>query len=190
MRLLLISDLHANQEAFEAVMNAAPEHDLVANLGDVVGYNGSPNEVCERAIALGGTHRSRQSRPRLFRADGSQRLQSGGCHFCALDANHAESRAPAMAARLAQGPMRPEALPGIEFVHGAPEDEDEYLLNVYSAEESFRMPGQANVIFFGHTHLQGGFLETGGKIQQFVPDTTASRARWGLIWNCARELAT
>ena len=54
MRLLLISDLHANQEAFEAVMNAAPEHDLVANLGDVVGYNASPNEVCQRAIGLGG----------------------------------------------------------------------------------------------------------------------------------------
>ena len=48
MRLLLLSDIHANLEALEAVMAAAPAYDLVANLGDLVGYNASPNEVCER----------------------------------------------------------------------------------------------------------------------------------------------
>ena len=43
MRLLLLSDIHANLEAFEACMAAAPEYDRVVNLGDVVGYNASPN---------------------------------------------------------------------------------------------------------------------------------------------------
>ena len=41
-----------------------------------------------------------------------------------------------MAARIAARPDSPRALPGVEFVHGAPEDEDEYLLNTYGAEET------------------------------------------------------
>ena len=53
MRLLLLSDIHANLEALEACLAAAPAHDRVVNLGDVVGYNASPNEVCERVIAMG-----------------------------------------------------------------------------------------------------------------------------------------
>src|SRR5450755_3500823 len=52
MRLLLISDIHANMEAFEACMAAAPAYDRVVNLGDVVGYNASPNEICARVIAM------------------------------------------------------------------------------------------------------------------------------------------
>jgi diadenosine tetraphosphatase ApaH/serine/threonine PP2A family protein phosphatase len=70
---------------------------------------------------------------------------------------------------LPKGPIRREALPGVEFVHGAPEDEDEYLLNEMGAEENFSMRGQADIIFFGHTHLQGGFLEEAGRARQFAP---------------------
>jgi hypothetical protein len=45
LRILLLSDIHANLEALEACLAAAPSFDLVANLGDVVGYGASPNEV-------------------------------------------------------------------------------------------------------------------------------------------------
>ncbi len=54
MRLLLLSDIHANLEAMEACLAAAPAYDMVVNLGDVVGYNASPNEVCERVRDMGG----------------------------------------------------------------------------------------------------------------------------------------
>jgi predicted phosphodiesterase len=37
MRILLVSDIHSNLEALEACLAAAPEHDRVFNLGDVVG---------------------------------------------------------------------------------------------------------------------------------------------------------
>jgi len=52
MRLGIFSDIHANLEALEACMAAAPPYDFVANLGDVVGYGGSPNEVIERSRDL------------------------------------------------------------------------------------------------------------------------------------------
>ena len=54
MRALLISDIHANIDALEAVLDAAPEHDVVWNLGDVVGYGAAPNEAIERVRELGG----------------------------------------------------------------------------------------------------------------------------------------
>jgi predicted phosphodiesterase len=169
MRLLVISDIHANLEALDAVMNAAPEYDLIANLGDVVGYNASPNEVCERAITLGGV---------MVRGNHDR-----AC--CGLSDLTDFNPVAAISARwtqttlkpeylqwlrdLPKGPIRSDSLPGLELVHGAPEDEDEYLLNVFGAEESFSMPGQANVIFFGHTHLQGGFMDEQNKVRQFVP---------------------
>src|SRR5579859_2216493 len=54
MRVLLLSDIHANYEALEAVLRAAPAHDEVWNLGDVVGYGASPNEVIDTVRRLGG----------------------------------------------------------------------------------------------------------------------------------------
>ena len=53
MRILLLSDIHANLEALEAALAAAPPFDAVVNLGDIVGYGASPNEVAERSRALG-----------------------------------------------------------------------------------------------------------------------------------------
>ena len=45
MRILLLSDIHANLEALDAALPAAPSFDVVVNLGDIVGYGASPNEV-------------------------------------------------------------------------------------------------------------------------------------------------
>ena len=70
---------------------------------------------------------------------------------------------------LPQGPLRHDELPGLEFVHGSPRDEDEYLLNVPTATLDFHLPGHSDVIFFGHTHLQGGFTYKDGKAQPFAP---------------------
>jgi predicted phosphodiesterase len=53
LHILLLSDIHANLEALEACLAAAPPFDRVANLGDVVGYGASPNEVIDRTRSLG-----------------------------------------------------------------------------------------------------------------------------------------
>src|ERR1700722_6827324 len=55
MRALLISDIHANIDALETVLDTAPAHDVVWNLGDVVGYGAAPNEDIERVRCLGNT---------------------------------------------------------------------------------------------------------------------------------------
>ncbi|HIE50273.1 MAG TPA: metallophosphoesterase [Armatimonadetes bacterium] len=55
MKYGLISDIHANWEALEAVLEALGEVDAYLCLGDVVGYGANPNECCERVRELGCT---------------------------------------------------------------------------------------------------------------------------------------
>ena len=52
MRVLVISDIHANLTALEAVLEEAPEYDAVWCLGDLVGYGPDPNDCVERISQL------------------------------------------------------------------------------------------------------------------------------------------
>jgi len=62
MRILIISDIHANYAAFEAALkDAEGQWDYVWCLGDVVGYGPDPNECVERLrelphLCLAGNH--------------------------------------------------------------------------------------------------------------------------------------
>ncbi len=52
MRILIISDIHANLAALEAVLAAAGPCDATWCLGDLVGYGPKPNECVARVRAL------------------------------------------------------------------------------------------------------------------------------------------
>lgn len=61
MRLALISDLHANAFALNAILDVLVAADQVVCLGDLTGYYCQPNEVCDRlrqlgALCLRGNH--------------------------------------------------------------------------------------------------------------------------------------
>jgi predicted phosphodiesterase len=48
MRILVLSDLHANATALTAALDAAKDSwDTIVCLGDVVGYGPDPNEVTQ-----------------------------------------------------------------------------------------------------------------------------------------------
>ena len=54
MRILVLSDLHSNATALDAVLDAARDRwDISVCLGDVVGYGPDPNEVTARMRELG-----------------------------------------------------------------------------------------------------------------------------------------
>jgi predicted phosphodiesterase len=154
MRALLISDIHANIDALEAVLEAAPAHDVVWNLGDVVGYGAAPNEVIDRVQELGKT----------FVRGNHDRACSG--QLSLEDFNPIASRAarwtrevltPAhidWLQHLARGPITPDG-PQVSCMHGSYLDEDEYLLSVRDALQLKQVETRIN--FFGHTHVQGGF---------------------------------
>ncbi len=52
MKIAIISDIHSNIDALEAVIARLPQHDELFCLGDSVGYGPQPNEVVEKLIEL------------------------------------------------------------------------------------------------------------------------------------------
>lgn len=157
MRILLLSDIHANLEALEACLAAAPKHDAVVNLGDVVGYGGSPNEVIERSRALGGIA-VRGNHDKACAGVSNMNDFNPVAGLAVLWTRTILSRDNLTWLRdLPQGPRTMKGVEGAEFVHGSPADEDEYLLMLPDAQRLLD-PHSPAVTFFGHTHVQGGFL--------------------------------
>ena len=62
MKIIVLSDIHANLEALEKVLSNVPTYDELYCLGDLVGYGPNPNEVVEAlrarkpTIVLTGNH--------------------------------------------------------------------------------------------------------------------------------------
>ena len=154
MRILILSDIHANLEALEACLEAAPQYDRVFNLGDIVGYGASPNEVTERSrelakIFVRGNHD--KACTGLESIEGFNPVAA----FAAIWTNKrltAENMDFLKA--LPKGPISP--LEGVQCVHGSARDEDEYVVvarEAYPLLEETKM----RLTFFGHTHIQCGF---------------------------------
>jgi predicted phosphodiesterase len=168
VRVLLLSDIHSNLEALDACLAAAPAFDVAVNLGDIVGYGASPNEVIERSRKLGkyfvrGNHDKavcglidiKDFNPVAALASSWTRDQLTRDNLEWLKA-------------LPQGPVQIEELPGTQFVHGSPVDEDEYVVSAADAVEPL-MVAPAMLTFFGHTHLQGSFTLNGDHIDSIHP---------------------
>ena len=167
MRILVLSDIHANLEALEACLEAAPNHDQVFNLGDIVGYGANPNEVTERSRQLGkifvrGNH---------DKACTGISSVEGFNPIAALAVLWTQKRLKPdnmkFLRELPTGPISP--MENLNCVHGSARDEDEYVL---AAREAYILLAQstASLTFFGHTHIQCGFFIDGDNHQAFVPN--------------------
>ncbi len=169
MRILLLSDIHANVEALDACLAAAPEHDVVVNLGDIVGYGASPNEVTERSRALG----------KIFVRGNHDKAATG---IMNLDDFNPMAAAAAIWTRneltaenlewlraLPHGPVSLPEFPQVQLVHGSPNDEDEYVVSLGDALAPL-ITLNTPLTFFGHTHLQGGFFANGSAADGFRPE--------------------
>lgn len=155
MRALILSDIHANIDALDAVLNAAPAHDAVWNLGDMVGYGACPNEVVERARALGRTFvRGNHDRVCCGLADASEfnSIALRAAHWTeqVLTENNQD-----WLRTVPRGPVLPNG-PQVGCVHGSPLDEDHYVLSLYDAAHQLAHT-RTRITFFGHTHVQGAF---------------------------------
>jgi diadenosine tetraphosphatase ApaH/serine/threonine PP2A family protein phosphatase len=181
VRLLLLSDIHSNLEALDACLAAAPECDLVVNLGDIVGYGASPNEVTARSRSLGkffvrGNHDKAVTG--LTDLNDFNPI-AGVAALWTRDQLTMENSEWLRA--LPQGPIVIADVPDAQFVHGSPLDEDEYVVNSEEAANSLRQSATP-ITFFGHTHLQGGFHGNGNSDDAFYPDykTVGKSEHWEL----------
>jgi predicted phosphodiesterase len=168
MRALIVSDIHANLEALEAVLSAAPAYDVVWNLGDLVGYGANPNEVID-ASRHEGTVFVRGNHDRaccgLGGIDEFNPIAQRAARWTeyVLTTEHRD-----WLRGLAAGPIHPDG-PQVSCVHGSPGDEDEYIVTVRDAWPTLHDPG-TRLTFFGHTHIQCGFATNDEEWFRLVPE--------------------
>jgi len=167
MRALVISDIHANLQALEAVLQAAPPWDEVWNLGDIVGYGANPNEVAQKAQSLGGAIvRGNHDRACAGLAD-LEDFSDAAADAARWTQSMLTGGNRSWLAGLPRGPVQRPDLP-VQLVHGSPLDEDEYVVFRDDARAVLMAAG-AKITFFGHTHLQVGFATNGDEDFRLKP---------------------
>jgi predicted phosphodiesterase len=152
----VISDIHGNLEALEAVLLDLPEGiEEIYCLGDVIGYGANPNECCD-----------------LVRSHGMPTI-SGNHDLAVTDLSTdlawfnpvAEAAIVWTREQLAEDNAdflrslsRTMQGEGALFVHGSVRDPDEYILNAAIAQENLAVLREeypdVQVCFFGHTHVK------------------------------------
>lgn len=161
MRVAVISDIHGNAHALDAVLAAidAERVDQVWCLGDLVGYGPQPNRCTLAAaahadICLAGNH------------------DLGVLGSIAIDEFSPDAAA---SARWTRSVLEPEAreflaslqprrsTPRAELVHASPRDPVwEYVLSAEAAEAAL-VGTDTQVVLVGHTHVALAVLQAGGQ---------------------------
>ncbi|MDR2740113.1 MAG: metallophosphatase family protein [Treponema sp.] len=156
MRVLVVSDIHANLAAFDAVLRQTQaDRDAVFCLGDLAGYGPDPKECIARAaetctVVLGGNHD----------------LALGGVADLSNFADHARRAlewtrpqlSPEEVAYLSKLPLKTE-YGDVLLSHGSPENPLwGYIFSQSDAEIAFAQGGFTRC-FFGHTHFPSFFIE-------------------------------
>jgi diadenosine tetraphosphatase ApaH/serine/threonine PP2A family protein phosphatase len=157
MTTVLLSDIHANLEAFEAVLAAADERkpDRILCLGDVVGYGASPNECldlvrarCE-VVLLGNHDAAASGGPEAARFNVYARAAAEWTARTLTRENREYlQKLPLTAPRN-----------GYFCVHASPATprDWEYLLDRFDAEPQFAYFSEP-LCFIGHTHQPVVFM--------------------------------
>jgi diadenosine tetraphosphatase ApaH/serine/threonine PP2A family protein phosphatase len=171
VRYLILSDIHANTDALDSVLAAAPagSWDRVIVLGDLVGYGAEPNGVIDRIRALDplAVIRGNHDKAACGLEDGSSfnniaRLAAQWTFEALSDANRDYLRA------LPAGPMPIDDR--VEICHGAPFDEDHYIFDAEDARRALDTASRT-LCLFGHTHLPVVFRRDPSVFDGFVPDS-------------------
>ena len=154
---LILSDLHANLHAMKAVLRYARRrifHRFVL-LGDLVGYGAFPNEVVDLVRNLEPRYLVRGNHDRACVTPGLDMSFSLPARSAVTWTKGRLTEANAwFLEELAMGPQWVDE--DYLIAHGSPLDEDAYLLHPREALMAFDgFPAQ--VCFFGHSHLPGGY---------------------------------
>jgi predicted phosphodiesterase len=155
VRYLILSDIHANWEALQAVLaHARSEYDRILCCGDLVGYGADPDAVTEWvrdnvASTVRGNHDKAAAGLEDLEWFNPVAKQSALWTQAAMK--------PKNLAYLRDLTKGPERINGFQILHGSPLDEDEYVVTGHDVAQVAPYL-DSEVSFFGHTHLQGGFL--------------------------------
>jgi diadenosine tetraphosphatase ApaH/serine/threonine PP2A family protein phosphatase len=165
MRFAVVSDIHANLPALEAVVEAAGPVDGIWQLGDVVGYGPEPDTVVQRLRDLGvvgvqGNHDAAAAGgPEIqwFNPDARRAMEWTRATITPATRDWLA----ALPASMTEGDAT--------LVHGSPRDPTwEYVTSVPVARASFAVL-PTRIGLHGHTHLPMAWLEEDGVIDVVSP---------------------
>jgi predicted phosphodiesterase len=178
VRYLILSDIHSNWEALEAVLeDALGAYDEILCCGDLVGYGADPNRVVEwtrrnvRVVVRGNHDKAAVGLEDLEWFNPVARSAALWTEQNLTAENHSYLRS------LPKGPL---LVGDLELVHGTPLDEDDYLMSALAAAE---LAGylEKSVCFFGHTHVQGSYHINRGTVEWIEkPEAEAPRQAFEL----------
>jgi predicted phosphodiesterase len=168
MRVLLLSDIHSNLEGLQACLEAAPSCDQVVNLGDIVGYGGSPNEVTDESRKLGGLFVRGNHDKACTGVMGVESFNPVAGLAALWTKKVLTPENLGFLKNLPHGPVPMAGRAEIQMVHGSPLDEDEYIIVLRDAVEPL-MRATAPLTFFGHTHIQCIFSIRDNKLEMMRP---------------------
>ncbi|MFB3851473.1 MAG: metallophosphoesterase [Acidobacteriota bacterium] len=159
-RYLIISDIHANEEALSAVLRSVSRrrYEAIICLGDLIGYGASPNKVTERIRKLDNLKIIRGNHDKVMENEVYMSNFNNSAKIAVkwtkenLEKNNLE-----YIASLPKGPLEIEE--GVIMCHGSPIDEDYYLFSEFDAYQVFER-FNFNICFFGHTHYPCIFAQT------------------------------
>ncbi|UVE51186.1 metallophosphatase family protein [Haloferax larsenii] len=149
MRLGVISDVHGNLPALEAVLSDMPQVDTLVCAGDVVGYNPWPEEcvaeLADREVpTVSGNHDRAVVSGTSFRFN---QMAAAGVEYAR------ESLSQESMEWLESLPEYRTVADGrVQLVHGHPDDPDRYT---YPDDFSPRLLSGEDLLVLGHTHVQG-----------------------------------
>ena len=172
MRYLILSDIHANLEAFDATMAAAGQWDRALVLGDLVGYGADPNAIIERVRGLANATVIRGNHDKvgagLEDVEGFNHLARHAIKWTqtALTPDNRD-----WLAALPQGPLAIDEI--VEICHGTPFDEDVYVFDDLDALRSIRAASRP-LCLFGHTHVPAVFALSGTALDSLNPQRVAN----------------
>lgn len=179
MRVGVISDVHGNKVALDAVLSEMPEVDALVNAGDVVGYNPWPAE-CVAAMRERGVPTVMGNHDRAVASGTAFRFNSMAAAGVDYARERLDEEALAWLERLPD--ERVECDGRVKLVHGHPEDPDRYT---YPDEFGPEMLEDEDVLVLGHTHVQGhavfeeGVVMNPGSVGQ--PRDSDHRAAYAVV---------
>ncbi len=153
MRYLILSDIHSNIDALDAVLDAAREvpTDGILVLGDLVGYGAEPELVVERIRALNPVAIVRGNHDKVVAGVESDDGFNPLAKISAALTRRALTQASLdYLVALPKGPLQVDTV--VEVCHGSPFDEDWYIHQEMDVVEAIAA-SQRPVCLFGHTHI-------------------------------------
>ena len=169
MRYLILSDIHANIDALDAVLAAVTGGwEQVLVLGDLVGYGAEPNAVIDRVRELQpvAVIRGNHDKAACGLDDGGNFNQVAR-YAAAWTQEHLTPANREYLRELPQGPADIDDL--VEICHGAPFDEDHYIFDLPDAGHALDTTARP-ICFFGHTHLPVIYRRDAEGDAGFIPE--------------------